>query len=157
MTIRPATKQDGDSVAYLMQALWQTSSLAELRAEGEALLKSEDAVIVLAFWEAKPVGFAQGQLRYDYVEGTSTSPVGYLEGIYIEPAYRGRGIAAGLLKAVEHWAVEKDCSEFASDTSTENTESIAFHKKLGFKEANRLVCFTKKLSPAKDNSAEKEG
>ena len=124
MTIRPAT---------------------ELRKEGKVLLEDRDAVIVLAFWQTKPIGFAQCQLRHDYVEGTTTSPVGYLEGIYIEPAYRGRGIAAALLGAVEFWAVEKGCSEFASDTSTENTESIAFHKKVGFTEASRLVCFTKKL------------
>ena len=28
-------------------------------------------------------GFAQGQLRYDYVEGTDNSPVGCLEGIFV--------------------------------------------------------------------------
>ena len=34
-----------------------------------------------------PIGFAQCQLRYDYVEGTKTTPVGYLEGIFIKDGY----------------------------------------------------------------------
>ena len=39
------------------------------------------------------VGFAQVQLRRDYVGGNHLSPVGYLEGIYVEETYRRRGIA----------------------------------------------------------------
>lgn len=35
-----------------------------------------------------PIGFAQCQLRCDYVEGTKTTPVGYLEGIFIKDGYR---------------------------------------------------------------------
>ena len=91
------------------------------------------------------MGFAQCQLRHDYVEGTDSSPVGYLEGIYVASAYRHRGIAGVLLNACEVWAREKGCTEFASDCELNNLESLAFHKKLGFTEANRIICFTKKL------------
>ena len=38
-----------------------------------------------------PIGFAQCQLRYDYVEGTKSSPVGYLEGIFVKEGYRSKG------------------------------------------------------------------
>ena len=92
-----------------------------------------------------PIGFAQCQLRRDYVEGTSTSPVGYLEGIYVCPEYRGAGLARALLSRCEAWAREQGCSEFASDCELTNTASLAFHQALGFTEANRIICFTKKL------------
>ena len=95
--------------------------------------------------DGKAVGFAQCGLRRDYVEGTVSSPAGYLEGIFIEKPYRRRGFAKELLKACENWAKAKGCREFASDCELTNNDSIAFHLNSGFKEANRIVCFVKKL------------
>ena len=92
-----------------------------------------------------PVGFAQCQLRHDYVEGTESSPVGYLEGIYVAEEYRKHGIARELLSVCETWAKGKGCAEFASDCELENTQSLQFHLNVGFEEANRIICFTKKL------------
>ena len=84
-------------------------------------------------------------MRCDYVEGTDSSPVGYLEGIYVAEAYRKQGFAKALLAACESWAKTKGCSEFASDCELTNTQSLQFHLRMGFEEANRIICFTKKL------------
>lgn len=81
----------------------------------------------------------------DYVEGTATSPVGYLEGIFIKPEYRNKGLARELIKACEEWAKEKGCKEFASDCELHNEESRRFHMATGFDEANRIICFVKKI------------
>ncbi|MGL4798787.1 MAG: aminoglycoside 6'-N-acetyltransferase, partial [Cellulosilyticaceae bacterium] len=88
---------------------------------------------------------AQCQLRYDYVEGTESSPVGYLEGIYVDEKHRMQGMARQLLKYCEKWAREQGCAEFASDCELDNTESLRFHLKVGFIEANRMICFNKRL------------
>ena len=93
----------------------------------------------------RSIGFSQCQLRHDYVEGTKSSPVGYLEGIFVDGAHRRLGYAARLLSACEGWAKEKGCREFASDCELTNTDSLKFHLSLGFTEANRIICFTKKL------------
>ena len=85
------------------------------------------------------------QLRHDYVEGTHSSPVGYLEGIFVKEDYRKRGIAKKLLQACEQWSKEKGCTEFASDCEITNEQSLKFHLKADFSEANRIICFTKKL------------
>ncbi|MEG1296969.1 MAG: GNAT family N-acetyltransferase, partial [Niameybacter sp.] len=106
---------------------------------------SKYASIFLCFDEEQTVGFAQCQLRQDYVEGTQTSPVGYLEGIYIKADYRKRGLAHRLLSACEEWAKLKGCSEFASDCELDNEDSLKFHLSTGFDEANRIICFNKKL------------
>ncbi|MDF2802567.1 MAG: aminoglycoside adenylyltransferase [Anaerocolumna sp.] len=50
-----------------------------------------------------------------------------------------------LCKACERWAKEKGCDEFASDCELENDSSLKFHLGLDFAEANRIICFTKKL------------
>ena len=95
----------------------------------------------LAEEDGQPVGFAQCQLRHDYVEGTDSSPAGYPEGIFTKEAVRGKGIAAALLVRCQSWAKEKSCTEFASDCELLNEASIRFHKALDFSEENRIVCF----------------
>ena len=79
------------------------------------------------------------------MEGTYSSPVGYLEGIFVREEFRHQGIAKQLLFACENWAKEQGCREFASDCELGNTESLRFHLGLGFEEANRIICFVKKL------------
>ena len=113
--------------------------------EFSPMLTASGCAVFLAWEDARPVGFAQCQLRHDYVEGTSSSPVGYLEGIYVAEDFRKQGIAKEMLAACEAWAREQGCREFASDCELDNEESLRFHKKLGFQEANRIICFTKPL------------
>lgn len=55
-----------------------------------------------------PIGFAQCGLRHDYVEGTESSPVGYLEEIFIREDYRKNRYARDLLAECEKWAKQKD-------------------------------------------------
>lgn len=50
-----------------------------------------------------------------------------------------------LVIACETWAKERGCRKFASDCELSNTQSPAFHLRAGFQEANRIICFTKKL------------
>ena len=68
-----------------------------------------------------------------------------MEGIYVDEARRRRGHARELLRACEAWAKERGCTEFASDCELDNAASLAFHLHAGFEEANRLICFAKRL------------
>lgn len=140
-------KAEGETLAQaalLANELFPGHAPGELLAEWEELPRTECAVF-LAAEEGSPIGFAQCQLRFDYVEGTGTSPVGYLEGIYVRPGSRRKGAARALLSACEEWAREQGCTEFASDCELENENSAAFHLASGFAEANRVICFTKRL------------
>ena len=130
--------------ALLADELFPGHAPGELLAEWEEWSGAECAVL-LATEEGLPLGFAQCQLRSDYVEGTETSPVGYLEGIYVRPESRHKGVASALLSACEGWARQRGCTEFASDCELENENSAAFHLAAGFTEANRIICFTKRL------------
>ena len=145
MRIRKADKEDIRVLAELACRLWPSHTAREMQAETTEILEMPDAAYFLAYRGETAVGFAQCQLRHDYVEGTDSSPVGYLEGIYVAEEYRKHGIARELLTACESWAKEKGCTEFASDCELENTQSLQFHLNVGFEEANRIICFTKKL------------
>ena len=145
MRYQKAEMQDLPVVAELACRLWPHHTVQEMQEDVGRIMEQPDGAFFLAFDGEKTVGFAQCQLRHDYVEGTDSTPVGYLEGIYVTEDYRHKGIARQLLSVCENWAKEKDCTEFASDCELTNTESLWFHLKVGFLEANRIVCFTKKI------------
>lgn len=144
MTIRKATNADSLTLAQLASQMWDASP-AELAPEFSELTQSAEAACFLAFEGDTPVGFAQCQLRHDYVEGCETSPVGFLEGVYVQPKYQHKGIARQLVAACEDWARSVGCTEFGSDCEIDNTESLAFHLAIGFDEVNRTIWFHKKL------------
>ena len=143
--IRQADIKDLAILAELACRLWPHHRAEELRAEYAEIIEKPDAVCFLAFAQETAVGFAQCQLRRDYVEGTDSSPVGYLEGIFVADGCRKQGVAKALLAACESWARTKGCSEFASDCELGNSQSLQFHLRVGFAEANRIICFTKRL------------
>lgn len=143
--VKKATPADLKTVALLAAALWPDHTAAEMEAELASVLSQEDTAVFLAFDGSRSVGFAQCGLRRDYVEGTESSPVGYLEGIYVADTHRRRGYARLLLSACEVWAKSMGCREFASDCELKNTNSLRFHLNVGFEEANRIICFVKKL------------
>lgn len=91
------------------------------------------------------VAFIHLSIRNDYVEGAIELPVAYIEGIYVKPKFQQKGIARELLNVAENWAREKGIKQMASDVTLINNSSIEFHKKVGFTEIERVVCFIKDL------------
>lgn len=145
MTVIRAERKDAERLGALAVKMWDDSTARELAEEFEDLLKDSQCAVFLLMDGEIPAGFAQCQLRHDYVEGTDGGPVGYLEGIFVEEAYRNRGGAKKLLESCENWARESGCREFASDCELDNKASLEFHLKTGFCEANRIICFVKRL------------
>lgn len=136
---------DIEKVLTLAVKLYSDSSYNSLQQEFQQILLSDDKTVFLYNIAEKTIGFAYCSLRYDYVEGSSSSPVGYLEGIYVDEKYRKKGYAKELLKECEKWSLDNKCNEFASDCQLDNTDSIRFHKKTGFKTAGEIICFIKNL------------
>jgi len=144
---------DGETIGRWVEmrlALWPDTPEAEHRAEVESSLAESDRYASFLCEDEAGVaaGFAEASIRRDYVNGCETSPVAFLEGIYVLPAYRRRGVARALITAVERWATSQGCQELASDTATDNLRSQSLHMALGFEETERVVYFRKELAPA---------
>jgi aminoglycoside 6'-N-acetyltransferase I len=145
MHIESVTLAGLEDWVALRQALWPWSQ-AEHRAEVAAILNKTDAVCFLARNDASlAIGFAEATLRCDYVNGCTTTPVGFLEGIYVKEGHRRRGVARALCRAVEEWVRAHGCSELASDAFLDNDTSHRMHGALGFAETERVVYFRKLL------------
>ena len=82
--IYKATKAEASTIAGLAILMWTEPTIEELTKDFEALLCNDETAIFLLTIENEAAGFAQCQLRHDYVEGTESRPVGYLEGILVK-------------------------------------------------------------------------
>lgn len=145
INICKAKLEDSKRVTKLFHNMWNHCNINDLQAELVENITSKESEIFIAYNDNIPVGVASCGLRKDYVEGTDTTPVGYLEGIYVIEEFRKKSIATMLCEECEKWALEMGCEEFASDCELDNKESLEFHLSIGFIEANRIICFTKKL------------
>lgn len=131
----------------MRSALWPEMTEEDNLRETAKLGEDAKAFVRMALnTEGKPAGFAEATLRTDYVNGCETSPVAFLEGIYVEPWARRQGVAKELVAEVERWALGLGCHEFASDALLENEASHRMHRGLGFVETERVVYFRKGLA-----------
>lgn len=144
MEIKRASVNEAGIVAKLAIQMWDDNSVDSLEADFVDYMNNSGAIFI-ARNDNIAIGFAQCGFRHDYVEGTETSPVGYIEGVFVEADYRRQGVAKELVNVCQIFAKEQGCIEFASDCELDNVESLQFHLKMGFEEANRIICFTKKL------------
>ena len=144
VVVRSAEPGDIPVLAVLRAELWPEGDVAEHAAELPAWLAGPDTCSLVAVVDGGIVGFLEGRLR-SHADGCATSPVGYLEGWYVEPPRRRTGVGRVLCGAFEVWARERGCRELASDTWPENAGSVAAHRRLGFEEVDRVVLFRKSL------------
>ena len=144
--IQMATPADKTHWLRMRQQLWPGHDAQEHLQEMDAILaKSTDQPVFLAFREdGTPCGFLEGGKR-KYAEGCETSPVGYIEGWYVDMDVRRMGVGTALVEAMEHWARKHGLAEMGSDTWLDNQVSITAHTQLGYTEVERLAHFAKKL------------
>jgi aminoglycoside 6'-N-acetyltransferase I len=146
--VRSIRPNDTETWAALRARLWRSAAADELAAEAQAFLEGKTlptiAAVFLAEDDTTPVGFIELALR-SFSDGCESMPVPHVEGWYVEPFARGRGVGRALMQAAEDWARGGGFTELASDTEPWNERSIAAHARCGFRETERLVKFCKSL------------
>ena len=114
-------------------ALWDRADEAETAAAVRRVVAEPTrfAAFLAVSSEGQGVGFAEVSVRTDYVNGCKTSPAAFLEGIYVRPEFRRRGVARMLCQAAQRWGRDKGCAELGSDALIDNTASHGMHRALG--------------------------
>ena len=132
----------------LRNQLWPHHDQAAHLAEMEAFCREPGRYAQFLFLApgAQAVGLVELAVRSDYVHGASTSPVAYVEGLFVSPSHRRQGVARALLRRSETWALRCGCQELASDALLDNTASHCMHRALGFRETDRVVFFIKAVA-----------
>jgi len=143
--VRPASGSDRAEWLRMRHCLWPEVELEDLRREMERILADTlTPVFVMERPDGSLGGFIEAGTR-KYADGCSTTPVGYIEGWYVDEDLRGQGVGRMLIRAAEDWARGQGLREMASDTWLDNETSIAAHLKMGYEEVERLIHFAKAL------------
>ena len=145
--IRQAVPEDANEWLRMRRLLWPDTPDEEHLQEIEVYFQAGavDAAFVALRPSGELAGFLEASLR-KYADGCSTSPVGYIEGWYVDPDLRRHGVGSLLVAAAEAWALGRGCTEMASDCLLDNHASLAAHLALGYEEAERLIHFRKSIS-----------
>lgn len=147
LCIREVTPEDRLDWLRMRDALWPDSEpphASEIDRFFDGACRNPAAVLIAEVDDAAH-GFAELSIRH-YAEGCDTASVGYLEGLYVDPAYRHRGLARALVEHAQAWARKQGCTEFASDADIGNDVSATVHERLGFETVCDIRCFRKALT-----------
>ena len=143
--IRLASSADQPEWLRMRHNLWPEVEPEDLLREMERITADpQTPVFVMERPDGCLGGFIETGTR-KYADGCETSPVGYIEGWWVDEDLRGVGLGKALVKTAENWARSQGLREMASDTWLENEVSIAAHLKMGYEEVERLIHFAKTL------------
>jgi aminoglycoside 6'-N-acetyltransferase I len=149
--IRRAKPSDLRTLGKMRNQLWPESSIEHHTEELVPILAGKSpGVMPLVYFVAEDangevVGFVEVGLRSTADGCDWARAVGYVEGWYVAESHRRRGVGAELIAAAENWAREQGCTEMASDTQIDNTQSLQAHLRLGYEISERSILFRKKL------------
>jgi aminoglycoside 6'-N-acetyltransferase I len=141
MRIREYSPADRRAYQQLREKLWPDCS----DKDNDSWFARGDATTFVA---ERPDGSLCGFVEVGsrpYAEDCESSPVGYIEGWWVDADVRRQGVGRALIAAAERWARSKGYTEMASDALIDNDVSHRSHRALGYQEVERLVMFRKSL------------
>jgi aminoglycoside 6'-N-acetyltransferase I len=142
----PLPAPDDAEWLRMRAALWPEQERRELDTDRAVFVERRDRNVVFLARRAdgRMGGFLEASLR-DYAEGCATSPVGFIEGWYVDADLRRAGVGRALVRAAEAWARARGCTEMGSDTEAENVTSRRAHAALGYASV-QMVAFWRRLT-----------
>lgn len=148
--VRLVAKADASAWLRMRRALWPDGRTGDHRRDIDRYFaghRREPKAALLAVDETgSTLGFVELSIR-NIVDSCDTDRVAYLEGWYVVPDARRRGVGTVLIAAAERWGIEQGCTEFASDSIVDNRVSRATHLALGFEETSVVRNYRKDLVP----------
>lgn len=143
--IRRCIVSDIADWAIFRHALWPDGSVEEHAEEIMAALPDKFLRGYMAFdATGEAIGFAEVAIRR-YANGSTRSPVPFLEGIWIGEAHRRHGVGRQLIERISADCAAEGFVELCSDADIANLASHHAHEGWGFTETERVVYFRKVL------------
>ena len=145
VTIRSVRPEDRSEWLRMRRALWdEIPDDQQVREMDENLASVMDEVFVAERPGGGLCGFLEAGLR-SRADGCDSTPVGYIEGWYVDEDMRRCGVGRALVEAAEAWARSRECRQMASDAVLGNEVSHQAHGALGYEDIGRIVQFKKDL------------
>lgn len=156
--IKPMDIDDIPSVYHLGERLFTSEEYPILYRTWDAYevtnnFTSDPEYCFVAEHDKRVVGFVLGTTIEK--EGTAWKKYGYLNWIGVDEDFQRMGLGKRLYKALESHLREDGVRMMMADTGQDNTESMAFFKKMGFSIQGQHVWFAKTIRKLKKRSSEK--
>jgi GNAT superfamily N-acetyltransferase len=135
-TVREAKKGDEGEILRLITELAVYEKMLDEVVNTEEMLRdmlfSDNPLIFAFIAEIDETNKAVGFALYFYNYSTFVGKKGlYLEDLFVEPEYRGKGIGKALFTRLAQESVKQDCGRFEWQVLDWNTPSIDFYKSMG--------------------------
>lgn len=135
MAVRLMRPHEIAEITAMMRQLWPDAGEYDF---------SDEVVYVWERPEGELGGFASVSIR-PWAEGCVSEPVPYIEGWWVAPDLRQKGVGRALFAAIEAWCLQHGHVELGSDAEPANAVSFQAHVALGFEPTLRLQFFRKRL------------
>lgn len=144
-TIRKMQDTDRDQWLKMRCILWDDLSVDGHMADIDWMLSSTKRWGYIAFCDTHSAcGFSEVTIRH-YANGCTEQPVPFLEGIWVDPKFRHKGLGRTFISTLAKDLLSAGYSELCSDAHIDNTLSHQAHENWGFNETDRVVYFRKAL------------
>ena len=141
MKLVPITENDFPLWQKMRQEIYPVLSDERHKLEMAKILSSEDWYCQFIMNDAyEPIGIIELSFR-NIVNGCLSSPVPYVEGVYIQPEHRRQGLGRKIMAHLIRWCKEEGYSELATDTELADGQAQEFYRAIGFLETDRMVTF----------------
>ena len=143
--IRNAEEQDIPVILNFIRQLAEYEKLSHEVVVNEELIKKslflsdhKAAYCILAFSDTQPAGFALYFKNFSTFKGR---PGIYLEDLFVDPKYRGKGIGKKLLQELARRALESNFARLEWSVLDWNTPAIQFYESIGAKKMEEWFTF----------------
>lgn len=145
LVIRRVAPDDRSEWLRMRTLVFHPADPSDLAAELDSMMEDSTTPVFVAEREGGGLcGLLEAGTR-PYADGCDTSPVGYIEGWFVDEDVRGTGVGRALVAAAEAWARDRGLHEMASDTAISNEAGLKAHLALGYKEIERVIHLAKEL------------
>lgn len=159
MEIRHITLKDIPEIIKLYLGIWKDdkTNVKELKKYFLKKIKNKEGFVALE--ENKIVGFIGFSKEYFKIvcsKRKSFQDSDYLDWVFVDKNYRGKGIAETLIKKFEQDAKKRKVRRIFSTTILKNKPALNLHKRLGYKkegyvwhiwkEGDKEIFFSKKIN-----------
>lgn len=142
-TFRYADRKDVPMILRFIKSLASYEKMSETVCATEELLKEwlfdrKRAEVLFVMVSGKEVGFSLFYQSFSAYLGRGAI---YIDDLYIDPAYRGRGYGKALLKKMAEITLERGCGRLEWCCLNWNQPSINFYRSMGAVSADDHIVF----------------
>ncbi len=129
--VRPAAPADNVAIAALMAHLSYPTDAATMGARMERLTALPGYAAWVAEAEGEVIGMVGAMIGWPFVYD---SPYARILALVVDPAHRGRGAGAALVRTVEDWARAQGAGSLHLTAGNQRTEAHKFYTRVGFED-----------------------